>query len=1022
MPSRSARSDSPSGGGRVPDRTDRGRVPFAVVGVLLLVSASTLAATSRTGAPATTEPAAERAIERAETAVVTALRRATREAAREAAARPLTAPADTPAGRALNRSDTDPFRASLELRLALVLDERLRHLDTRVGDVRVVARPPSRPPGAEAGVRAALDRVDVTPVGPNATALRATVRDVTLVVTRDGRRLDRVQLSPTVVVGTPVFALHERVERFEHHLHRGPLERGFARRLTVSLSAAAWARGAAQYGGAPVVNVLGTRHVELLANGALIDTQRATLGDVDARAPSALREATGRVAAADVASGVREALARANGTTVGGLSRSVVERSPDTRQRTVSVGAAADRAFANLTGGRLETVLGRAYTATVRTRVIVRRRGQTVSGGEPPDSGWSLADRQVETSWSAESLEGGVSVPRPTAGWHELATATRRVVRTQTITRRWIRDEETRRTRHTERTTYVVGLTHEGRPNRETAAPPRPVESAFVRRSNPGGGPNLADAAQTATERFDTRADPLAVRAAREGLNGTTTVAGRVPDRVGDRVLTDLVSMHRRVRNVSVTVEQGAIATLAVSPAARLAARLRERRATLVAAPERYDHVASRARVAVRAAYLDAVVARLDAQAARHRTAQRRLDTRLRATGVGSLRRLRRLAATRPERTTAQRQTSVGPFGSFEPTVSTAPVYLPTSAGTDAPPLVTRNVNLAVPYADVGDGVADVVTETLFDDRRVRLGTAARTLRSTRRVADETGNESLRRDARRLRRAVDHSLGYVSGRLRRTLRRRGVGRETRRAAVRSALAPWDDPSTRALALSNGSVVPRVVGAVARLAPRFRDPDRRLSLEAALNATRRRALRSEASRVAARPVDRTSDRLRWVARTTTRTLTERGVEAGAVRLRERLRGPLSRVPAGVPVTPVPGYWYATTNVWHVTVRGRYERLTVGARTGRPPTGTVDYVREAGVVRLDVDRDGTPERLGRTEPVAFDVSTAVVVAVPPGPRGVGDKDGNADERSAGWPEPGPSPTASAVANETTYRPPS
>jgi hypothetical protein len=58
----------------------------------------------------------------------------------------------------------------------------------------------------------------------------------------------------------------------------------------------------------------------------------------------------------------------------------------------------------------------------------------------------------------------------------------------------------------------------------------------------------------------------------------------------------------------------------------------------------------------------------------------------------------------------------------------------------------------------------------------------------------------------------------------------------------------------------------------------------------------------------------------------------------------------------------------------------------------------------VVRLDVDGDGRPERLGRDERVDFRTRTVVAVAVPPYRSGVGDVDGNADERAGTWPEPG------------------
>ena len=997
------------------DATDRGWVPFAVVGVLLLVSASTLAATTRTRPSATAEPAAERAIERAESAVVAALRRAAAAAARDAAARPLVVPADTPAGREL--ASTDPFRAGLELRLSRAFRDPLGHLDRRVGDVHVTARLPHRPVGTAASVGAALDRVDTERVGPNASVFRATVRNVTLVVTRGGRTLDRVRLSLTVVVGLPVFALHDRATRFERRLDRGPLEPGFARRLTARLYAATWARGTAQYAGAPVVNVLGTRHVELLTNGALLATQRSTLGGVDPRAPSALHEATARVAAADVTGGVREAVVRSNHTLPAGL-RSVERGHPADRRQLVSVGGTAERALANLTRGGLERVFAATYTAMARTRATVERRSHTVGGDSRPGPGWSLADRTVRTDWASQPADGAVEPPPGRTGWRSVATATRLVVRTRTTTRVWVDDGRRRRSERTARTTFVVGLRHELRPSRPAPAPPRPVRRAFDRAASPVGGPNLADARSTAVDRFQSRAGRLATRAVRDGVNGTLRHRGRVPATLRERVVTDLVSLHRRVRNVSVSVERGSLATLSVSPARRLADRLRERRAVLVDAPGRYDHVAEKARVAARAAYLDRVVTALDRQAARHRTVADRLDGALRAAGVGGLNRLRRLVDVRRRPADTRTAETTGRFGTWRRGVSTAPVYLSTSVSASDSPLATRNLNLAVPFADAGDTLA----ETLFGGRRrVRLPTAAGTLRSADRVAERSENGSLMRATGRLRGAVNDSVHRVFGRLVDTLRRRGVARGTRRVAVTSALARFDSPAARALALSNGSVVPRVTATVADREPGFRDPARRLALRAALNATLTRALRSERVRVAERRVDGPTRRLRWVAREATRELTGRALETGASRVRDRLRGPLGAVSAGVPVTPVPGYWHATTNVWHVTVRGRYDRVELRAGTGRPPAGTLTYVRDGGAAELDVDGDGTPERLGRAERVSFDVSTTVVVAVPPGPRGVGDTDGNADERSAGWPgpsrEPGHGPT-----NETTYPPPS
>ncbi len=1002
--------------------TDRGRVPFAVVGVFLLVSASVLVATSRTRQPPTTEPAAERAIERAERAVVASLRRAARAAAHDAAARPLTRTANTPAGRAIAAAESDPFRAALELRVALALRERLRHATTQVGGVHVVARSPDRPAGEGAGVRAALERVGTERVGPNASAVRVTASDVTLVATRNGRVLDRVTLSPSVVVGSPVLALHDRVKRFEARLNRGPLEPGFGRRLTARLYAATWARGVAQYGGGPVVNVLGTRHVELLANGALLGTTRAVLGDVDPAAPAALRSATLRVAGRDVASGLREGLKRSNRTGTPALPRSVVTGGPATEQRRVHVGPAADRALVNLTDGGIDQVLQRTYTTTVRGRRTVERRSRSVTGGGRPGPEWFRTDREVTSEWSVAPLDDGVASPEGRAAWHRFTTASRLVVRTRAVVRTWEHDGDARRTRRVERTTYAVGLAIWGRPTHATPAPGRPVRTAFQRRASPMGGPNLADAERDAAERFEGRVDRLAERAVRESVYGNATgpwrerVEGQVPTTLRDSVATDVAALHRRVRNLSVAVDRESFATLSVSPARRLANRIRERRGELVGAPERYDHVAGKASVAARAAYLDRVLAALDAQAERHAAAERELDRTLADAGAGGLGRLRRLVDARHGSVETAPPLTDGRFGPLITTVATDPVYLSTATRADgSAPLATRNVNLAVPFGDAAESAVDALTEAVFGEPTVGLGTAGRMLQSAREAATATGNESLARDTRRLSGAVNRSLGRVRRRLTDTLRGRGVGSETRRAAVRTTLAEWDSPAARALALSNGSVTPRVVAAVAAHEPRFREPARRVALRAAVNGTVRRALRSPEVRVAERPTDGVGRRLRWLARTAGRETAGKALEAGANRLRERLRGPLSAVPTGVPVTPVPGYWYATTNLWHVTVRGQYDRVVVRARTGCPPTGTLIYVRDGEPVRLDVDGDGVPERLGRSEHVSFDVSTTVVVAVPPGPRGVGDKDGNADERSDGW--SGFDTPSGRSANETT-----
>jgi hypothetical protein len=109
-----------------------------------------------------------------------------------------------------------------------------------------------------------------------------------------------------------------------------------------------------------------------------------------------------------------------------------------------------------------------------------------------------------------------------------------------------------------------------------------------------------------------------------------------------------------------------------------------------------------------------------------------------------------------------------------------------------------------------------------------------------------------------------------------------------------------------------------------------------------------------------------------------------------------------VPAGLPISPTFSPWVATVNVWVIESKGAYGRFAV-----RTESGSTTYVRDGTRVALDVDDDGETEPVGRNERIEFSVRTVAVVAVPAGGLGVGDTDGNVDERSVAWsdPEPGP-----------------
>lgn len=990
---------------------ERARVPFALVGVVLLVGSATLSA--GLGGVAVSEPDTEAAMEEARVALGGDLRDATGEAARVAAANPVTAPANTTLGRALARTGR-PFRASLELRTYLALRERLDR--TRGQGVRVSASLPGLSTAGD--LRAALERTSVERVGANGTALRATVENVTLVAKRDGQVVERQRVSPTVEVVSPVLALHERTVRFDRRLDADATAPGLARRATARLYALAWTRGLAQYGGAPIANVVGNRHVAVATNGALLAEQRAVFGTADDAAVRATRTAATRAAGTDLlaaagASGSEtEALLRAADGAVPGstLDPTVAGSAPavgpdDTLS--VDVNGSADDAFRTFADDGLAEAVDATYRVRARRRVRVTRSETTRSGHTAPrGENWTLVGSEETTTLSAvneSAAASGVAAP-----WHVLSTAAREVTERRTVVRRWRRGNRTVRTTAVVTTTNHVRIVVVGRHD-GGQAPPREVQPIHDR-GGALGGPNLGAVAECATTRLVAArggVDAVARRAVAGTLGGNeTTVSGERPARLRPWIYRDLVTLRERVRNVSVAVERGAVGIYTANPAADLATAVRNRRAALLDAPARYDGVADRARIAARAAYLDAVLTELDRRAEHRHDVGDRFASLLANHGL-SRDRLAALLDASAEPRMAERGARSDTAGETF-VVEGAPAYLSLSrvrrARTDARgsgstvPLAARNTNLfTVPYGDVADGVVG----HLFGEGHVRLRTAARALQSAERLAAKTDDDRVGARRDRLRAAVLDATDRRRSALRAALSAAGVGETTadRQAVVRAGLSQWERPSSRAVALTNGSAAETVAAVAAERYPGAvggpESSDRlRLALraaattgdgvpESAVNASvtaTKRAVTDVVTEVTARAANRTA--------TTAMERAER-----------RLGRSLARVPSGLPVTPLPSQWYATTNVWLVEARGAYDRFVVRTREGFPGR-TLAYVRDGSSVRLDWDADGDAERAGRASEVDLSVETAVVVVVPPGGQGVGDTDGNADERSSGW----------------------
>ena len=987
---------------------DRARVPFALVGVLLLVSSATLTATVGTHTPQRT-PAVDRAMSGATAETVTALRGAADDAATEAAAAPVTRPANTTAGRALSANRS--FRDALRLRLYLRARDRLEGVSVRRGGTVATASLPPVEPTTE-GYREAIERVAVERAGEDDAALRVEIEGVTLTATRDGRTVASVERSPSFVVANPALWLHDRTERFERRANAPVTRPGLGRRLTARLYPVAWARGYAQYGGAPVANVVANRHVELATNDALLAEQRHVFGTADPAGRRGVAAAGRRVATTDllVGAGGDEAW---TDLVLGGADRvgpdpparrpvGTWREPPSDTAVTVGVGTSADRAYAALVGvdvdrrpaadgadappggdgpvgPDLSTVVERVHTVEARVRVDRRRRGVSRRIEGRPGPGWRLVGEATDRRVDLAEADGS---PPSAAGWSTRDGGVFDAVVTETTTRRWRRGQETATTEAVLERRYRVALAVQARTVPLEGVPDGRFDGA------------LSAATARATGRTLEAAGGLrgAARAAALGESQPRATATADPAVDRGRLGTELRALRERTRDVSVTVPAPAVGTGRANPPRRLREELADRREDLRGEGGR--SAAERAVLAVRTAYLRELDARIERRADAHAEANAGIDD-----AVGEYLDGDRLDGALASHRAATRPTPdapTDPAGEVSLAVDAAPAYLPTSevdrerlsvrGGGTVRPLAARNVNVFTsPHGDVAGAILDRLPALGAD--RVALSTAAEAL-----AAAEDASPAERRA---LEREVESASAHVRGELRTAMVEAGVPA----SVAREALSPAAGTAAAARALANGTAVDRAVASVEAA-----DPDRlRGRLETALED----ALRDERARPRRASTNAVAEAAREAYRKRLEASLERGAEAGADRARRRALGErLGSIPAGLPVAPVPGYWVATVNVWYVDVGGTYQRFAVRSDRG-DPTAPTTYVRDGRTARLE--HDGERVRLGGADRVSFRTRTAVAVVVPAGGSGVGDTDGDADERSAGWPPDDPAPNA-------------
>lgn len=1015
----------------------RGRVPFALVGVVLLVSSAAYTGVLATHDPVNSRTPGERALATATTSTHAAIEQAALNASQTAAGTPLTKPADTPMGRVLKGSD--PFERYLRLLIYVQSRRALSNVSARAGGVTVEpALPPVRSPQ---DARDAINRTQVERVA-DGQRLRVTIRDVAFTLTENGASIGSHDETITVVVASPVLALHDRTSTYDDRLDTGPIEGpGLGRRLTARLWLIAQARGMAQYGKAPIANVLANRHVELQTNAAAVALQQDAFGSADDGSTRAVRWATARVGVHDVLAGASNAqdswssdvLESSTTATPEAATGSLTLPTDPPTDRTVDAQRPAARALIAVLDGNswdsiagstpLEQAVADAYTIDakriVETRRVLRRTNRT--GDRPPAS--VLASTHTSTSTTVEPASpGAISPPR---GFETAELVGRRVIETERVEQVWRTSTGTNRTVETTTTETRVDIAVATRYT-PSPAPARPVAQSAARTQ-------LDTAASAELLGSMATRDSLAVRAATGSEQGVETAVRTIsvypPESAYRAARASVVATHERARRITGTVtasekldstgatpapDKSTQTAGARSDAAVLAAALAENRSRLLATPDQYSGPRDVARTRGRQVYLSELASELSTDQERTSQTHDALDGILAERGF---------EIPRVERQSVPSRTENGI------SVSVTPSYLPVTEVTpqmgdvDDPyhPLATRNVNVfTVPSGDVADTVADRIISEPTDT--VDVAVAARALAAAENDAlPENDSLALERDELRVH-VADATTSLASTQTRTLARSTALNAAESKRLVRSTLAKYPSVSSRALALTNGTVSETLAVRTAR-----RTDANRTVLEARLRSAVDRQRRKPDARVSDESVSGLSGSVRQVARDGTRKLVESGVDHAAERAKRRaLAKSMASLPAGLPIAPIPGSWYLTVNVWVVDVRGAYHRVAANSVAASPSYGPdgLSYVREAGSVSFDVNGDGTPNRLGRVEPVAFSVRTVIVVAVPAGPRGVGDTGGDADERSPGWPGPEAAIETldDAGRNETQTTPPS
>jgi len=1093
---------------------DRARIPFALIGVLLLVTSATFVGVLESRPEPTVDADPSLAMDRTAAASQTVLRDAVDRATDDAARQPVTdANTADPWGAAIDADDPDEtFERYLRLRLYLEVERHLPEAGQEIRDETTssVSVPPLE--SSQASAEEAVNRVNLevghesgTNVAPG--LLRVTVEDVTITVERDGEVLGERTQDLTVTVATTVFELHERTAEYERQLDMGFFEaddhEGLGRHFATRMYPLSWARGYAQYGGAPIPEVVANRHVEVLANDAVFTTQKSVFGTADPRNERVMMNAWGCLAAKDAdelysgtydrgpdvvdAEELCDGLEFIYGDADGDLppppdTGDVLEGTPGMDEtETIEVNELADLAFAEtLADGDVESVVADLHEVDVSADVGQARDDHDEPTVHPPAETYRDADNWTDPQVTESETTSTVRVDHReytpdassrTTDYHAFDV---RVVNEHYEEHIWFyggnRTEtglpETATADATATSEFTVEITLSGTHPRGDVN-----ENGIDHGYSSTGWPHFyqhddyASVPDAALEELldldpddDLEAalearvsDPADVESASEledelDVTASATVdADPETDLILKEIAHDLTTLREEVSDVDHEFERHGV--IQGAPFEDLQGKVDdESRYVYEGSPgATYDSAADKARVEARAIYLETLLDRLEEVADAHADVQDGLEDELGDEIDATDDALADMTAFAQDALVDDITEHEGDLeGSplledvtFTP--SGSPTYLtlevvereevPAAGDEEHAPMAAKNDNwFAVPYTEVaGDLLSEVLSVLEDDEQVVTLRTAGELLQSAELVDEVTGEEVLDTERTNLHTELEDELNNVAGKAAAEVD--GADQldvdedELKEILIEEAFPELGSTDQQAIRLGDGEGAEQVRKVVIEeLDPPDETPyeDDEVWKEHVASVVKYELMETLDEGVLEDVEEKVIDEINNQIR---KELEERSEEIIRERLEEQKErveeleeewltnedGEFTpnRVPSGLPITPVPGYWIATANVWDVEVEGEYARFELQASSGTPSSvGGTTYVRDGDSVQLE-SSDGRTHTVGKSEPITFSSRTMVLVVVPPGGVGVGDRTDERIECSETWPDVGQGP---------------